>query len=391
MKSFTDDFKRLDDVGKVSRGKSKHRPRNAPSLYGGIYPFIQTGDVKSSNFYITDYTQTYSDLGLKQSKLWPVGTLCITIAANIAETAILKIPACFPDSIIGFTPYPDKSDVRFIKYCIDVYKTQMQSISQGTTQDNLSADKLLSIEMRIPPLPVQKKIAAVLSTYDDLIENNTRRIALLEKMAEEIYREWFVRLRFPGHEGVKVVNGVPEGWEVKRLDDIAEFAYGKALKDENRIEGNYPVLGSSGIVGTHNIYLVEGPGIVIGRKGNVGSVHWVEENFFPIDTAYYLKSELSLFYMFYLIKSLNFLNNDSAVPGLNRNQAYANQIILPSQNIIDQFENLISSIFVQKKLISVSVNLLKTTRDALLSRLLSGKIDIENLDIAFPPAMSSAE
>ena len=214
-------FRRLDEVGKLSRGKSKHRPRNDPELYGGPHPFIQTGDVKHSSFFVTRHTQTYSDKGLAQSKLWPAGTLCITIAANIADTAVLSFPACFPDSIIGFTAKHRVSNVAFIKYCLDTYKREMRSISQGTTQDNLSQGKLLSLKFRIPNFETQQKIAAILSTYDDLIANNQRRITLLEHMAEDIYREWFVRLRFPGHGSVKVEKGVPQGWSYVDLSQIA--------------------------------------------------------------------------------------------------------------------------------------------------------------------------
>jgi type I restriction enzyme S subunit len=123
MKQYESQFRKLTEVGSVSRGKSKHRPRNAPELYGGSYLFVQTGDVKHANFYITDYTQTYSERGLAQSKLWQPGTLLITIAANIADTAVLKIHACFPDSIIGFIPKKGESDVKFIKYCLDTYKS----------------------------------------------------------------------------------------------------------------------------------------------------------------------------------------------------------------------------------------------------------------------------
>ena len=112
-------LKSIDELGHVSRGRSKHRPRDAEYLYGGLYPFIQTSDVKHSNLYITEYSQTYSDAGLAQSKLWKAGTLCITIAANIADTAILGIDACFPDSVIGFIPAPGKADARFIKYLFD--------------------------------------------------------------------------------------------------------------------------------------------------------------------------------------------------------------------------------------------------------------------------------
>ena len=194
------EFKSLAQVGSVGRGKSKHRPRNDPDLYGGDYPFVQTGDVKHAAFYLREFSQTYNERGLAQSKLWPAGTLCITIAANIGDTAILEAPACFPDSILGFQPKAGEADVRYVKYCLDAFKSQIQLISQGTTQDNLSLDKLLKLKFWFPQVSVQEKIAAMLSAYDDLIANNQRRIALLETMAEEIYREWFVRMRFPGFE-----------------------------------------------------------------------------------------------------------------------------------------------------------------------------------------------
>jgi len=106
---------KLNELGFVGRGKSRHRPRNAAFLYGGLYPFFQTGDIKAAGLYLKEYTQTYSEEGLAQSKLWEPGTLCITIAANIAESAILGIKGCFPDSIVGFIADPQKADVRFIK------------------------------------------------------------------------------------------------------------------------------------------------------------------------------------------------------------------------------------------------------------------------------------
>ncbi|WJQ01842.1 restriction endonuclease subunit S [Geobacillus stearothermophilus] len=106
----------LKEIGELARGKSKHRPRYDPILYGGKYPFIQTRDIKNANRTITKYEQTYNEVGLAQSRLWPKGTLCITIAANIAETAILGIDACFPDSVVGFIPDKDKCNVHYIYY-----------------------------------------------------------------------------------------------------------------------------------------------------------------------------------------------------------------------------------------------------------------------------------
>ena len=114
------DYVTLDKLGSISRGKSKHRPRNDKTLFGGKYPFIQTADVKAAGLYLTEYTETYNDKGLAQSKLWPAGTLCITIAANIADTTILGIDACFPDSVMGFIPYEGLSNVKFVKYAFDI-------------------------------------------------------------------------------------------------------------------------------------------------------------------------------------------------------------------------------------------------------------------------------
>lgn len=213
------DFKTLDELGKVARGKSKHRPRNDKRLFGGIYPFIQTADVKKANFYIYEYSETYNEIGLAQSKLWDAGTLCITIAANIADTGILSMPACFPDSIMGFIPYDGISDVRFIKYCFDILQRKCKQISQGTAQDNLSWEKLSTIKFPAPPLKIQCRIAEVLSRYDSLIENYQKQIKLLEEAAQRLSKEWFVDLRFPGYEKTKIVDGLPEGWSFIRIKD----------------------------------------------------------------------------------------------------------------------------------------------------------------------------
>ena len=220
------EYKTLDQLGTVSRGKSKHRPRNDPKLFGGKYPFIQTADVKNADYYITKYSDTYNESGLAQSKLWDKGTLCITIAANIADTGVLEFPACFPDSIMGFVPFEGVANTRFIKYCFDRLQRDCKQISQGTAQDNLSWEKLSTIKFCIPEYKEQCRIADILSAYDDLIENNQKQIKLLEEAAQRIYKEWFVDLRFPGHENTKIVDGVPEGWRVASIADICDTVGG---------------------------------------------------------------------------------------------------------------------------------------------------------------------
>ena len=206
--------RKLIEMGTLSRGRSQHRPRNDSKLYGGKYPFIQTGDVKNSNLYIEKYSQTYNDFGLNQSKLWPENTLCITIAANIADTGILSFPACFPDSIIGFTATKGKTDVRYVKYCFDLLQKSIQNMSKGSTQDNLSMEKLAQLEFNCPSFENQQKIATVLSSLDDKIALNNRINAKLEQMAKRLYDYWFVQFDFP-----RSVSGEPCLHELSRTDD----------------------------------------------------------------------------------------------------------------------------------------------------------------------------
>ena len=167
----------LDKLGYLSRGKSRHRPRNAKTLFGGAYPFVQTGDIKKSSRILVNYEQTYSEIGLKQSKLWDEGTLCITIAANIAETAVLGIKACFPDSIIGFTANGELCDVFFVKYYFDEIREEIQRTVDKSTQDNLSQEKLEKIQISLPPLAEQQRIAAILTKWDEGIEKLQTLIA----------------------------------------------------------------------------------------------------------------------------------------------------------------------------------------------------------------------
>ena len=218
----------IDELAFVGRGKSRHRPRNDPSLYGGEYPFVRDTEIHDADLWITSFKQTYSDKGLAQSKMWDPGTICITNAGeNTGDCAILGIRACFPDSIIAVIADESKSDSIFLKYAIDQLKPRLRRVTRGATQDNLSVAKLTAFKFPTPLIEEQKRIGAVLRAYGDLIENNRRRIQLLEQAARLLYKEWFVQLRFPGHEHVKIKDGVPEGWERHALTDLAEnVSYG---------------------------------------------------------------------------------------------------------------------------------------------------------------------
>ena len=185
----------LANLGELGRGKSKHRPRNAPELFGGPYPFIQTGEVKAAGRIIREYSQTYSELGLEQSKLWPEGTLCITIAANIAETAFLGFDGCFPDSIVGFTAAKTLVVPEYVELFIKSVRTRIEAYAPATAQKNINLTTLESLVVPLCSLEEQRalvnQLEAVLSVIDDqrvAIDNQLLKVnALRQSVLKEAF------------------------------------------------------------------------------------------------------------------------------------------------------------------------------------------------------------
>ncbi|MGC7864843.1 restriction endonuclease subunit S [Vibrio anguillarum] len=174
----------LSQIGWLDRGKSKHRPRNAEHLYGGVYPFVQTGEIRSAEQYIRHTEKTYSEEGLKQSKLWPKGTMCITIAANIGETAILDIDACFPDSIVGFSTIVDDMPIEYVEYVFRVLKHKLDDEAPATAQKNINLEILYKETIPLPPVIEQLAIVEYLNTELDNIKLQKTSTALGLKQSE---------------------------------------------------------------------------------------------------------------------------------------------------------------------------------------------------------------
>lgn len=256
-------------------------------------------------------------------------------------------------------------------------KLAMKQENRGASQQFIPLGALRSLQIRFPTnQTVMRKIIEILSTYDDLIENNRRRMVLLEESARLLYCEWFVRLRFPGYEHTRITDGLPQGWDRKPLGDSITLNYGKALKAEIRIEGDYPVYGSSGIVGTHEKPLVQGPAIILGRKGNVGSVYWSSKSFYPIDTVYFVSPESSSLYLFYALKNMHFISTDVAVPGLNRDFAYSRLLLHPPATLLFSFNEMVAPIRAQLDKLDETNQKLRAARDLLLPRLMSGELAV---------------
>lgn len=384
------EYKTLDQLGTVSRGKSKHRPRNDPKLFGGKYPFIQTADVKNADYYITKYSDTYNESGLAQSKLWDKGTLCITIAANIADTGVLAFPACFPDSIMGFVPFEGVANTRFIKYCFDRLQRDCKQISQGTAQDNLSWEKLSTIKFCIPEYKEQCRIADILSAYDDLIENNQKQIKLLEEAAQRLYKEWFVDLRFPGHENTKIVDGVPEGWKKERLVDIAEIQYGYAFDGTlfNADKNGTPIIRIRNIPQAETMdcttehvsenYLVQNGEIIVGMDGEFHINAWAGNTAYLVQRVCCIRpknTEIKGWLLQAIYEPIKFFEHTvvgATVSHLGKKHLDSIYLLTSPEEFYEPFKT-----FFDKRLLLMNQNRkLREARDRLLPKLMSGKVKV---------------
>ncbi len=187
----------LAELGDLGRGKSKHRPRNDPRLFGGTTPFLQTGEVKAANRTVRRFTNTYSDFGLQQSKLWPAGTLCITIAANIAETAFLGFPACFPDSVVGFTAFKKIIEPEYVDFFIQAVRTRIEAYAPATAQKNINLETLESLVVPFCcPEEQQQIIAMVEERFSEADQLDQALAASLQQ--SEALRQSILKKAFSG-------------------------------------------------------------------------------------------------------------------------------------------------------------------------------------------------
>jgi type I restriction enzyme S subunit len=307
-----------------------------------------------------------------------IGDIVVARTGNsTGATSVIKenIEAVFASYLIRFRLDKKVANPFFVDFVLrsNNWKNFIESIKGGSAQPGANAKQLSEFEFLLPDLPIQSRIASILSSLDDKIELNRRMNQTLEQMAQALFNHYFVDNIDP--------NNLPEGWKVGKVGELLELKYGKALKENERKIGNYAVVGSGGIIGYNDEFICEEKGIVVGRKGNSGAVSWLHEAFYPIDTTFYVSDLLGikdLYYYYFLLKSLNLknLNSDSAVPGLNRNEAHNQEIVIPKNKKIIGFNESVSSFFDRININLKETKTLTTIRDTLLPKLMSGEIDV---------------
>jgi len=369
---------KVGDLGDIVTGKT---PSTKVSEYfDGEFKFVTPTDLNFNHYYCRETNTSVTEQARNKhtNQFIPANSIMFTCIGNTIGKCAISSEDCLTNQQINSVVPFDPSHSKFIYYLLNYYMEVFRGMgfSGGVATPIINKTNFSSVKLKVPIKEFWSEIGKVLSVYDDLIENNRRRIHLLEESARLLYKEWFVQLRFPSHEHVKVNDSVPFGWEKKPIKEVLTLNYGKALKADNRVPGLFPVYGSSGDVGCHNKALVEGPALVVGRKGNVGRIYWVKKNFWPIDTVYFISKEESNLFLYYALQNVAFINTDVAVPGLNRDMAYSREIIIPTDNILNLFLDEVEPIHAQIEQLTEYNKKLVEARDLLLPRFMNGDLAV---------------
>ena len=277
-------------------------------------------------------------------------------------------------------------DYRYLYYWF-LWAGKRGELSQyftGATIKHMPGDKLKSVVIDKPPIETQKGIADILSSYDDLIENNQKQIRLLEEAAQRLYKEWFVDLRFPGHENVKIVDGVPEGWLYLPIDDVFSVKYGKTLPTSKISEiGQYPVYGANGIIGFYNEKNCDEYKVLITSRGNGsgGVLRTYDREAFVTNNSFIvspIKKYIPFCFIHQLMKGLNFkaIRTGSAQPQLTNNSISTMKVLMPNDDLIIKFGDLVSAFYQKIDNTNYQNRNLTEARDRLLPKLMSGEIEV---------------
>ena len=381
---------KLDELGTLQRGRSRHRPRYAFHLYGGKYPFVQTGEIRTARKYIKGYDQTYSEAGLAQSKLWPKNTLCITIAANIAELAILSFDACFPDSVLGFIPDKNKADLDFIYYTLTHFQRELKYIGEGSVQDNINLGTFQDVLFPVPPLPEQKAIATVLSSLDDKINLLHRQNQTLEAMAATLFRQWFVE-------------EAREGWEDGVISDLITVLSGFAFKSTTFTDsGKYQLITIKAVQDGYlelsnadqlsemppnmpNYCHLKNGDILLSLTGNVGRCCLVDHGDLLLNQrvaklqpkqvrdcafTYFLFRQASM------KRTLEELAKGTAQANLSPVETSAMEFVIPPKAMLEKYHECATPLLKKVLRNKAQIKSLEQLRDALLPKLMSGEVRV---------------
>lgn len=391
----------------VDGDRGTNYPKQEDFSASGDCLFLNTGNVTTSGFSFDEcsFITKEKDAVLRKGKLQRYDVVLTTrgTVGNVAffDDSVRYDHVRINSGMVLLRADQSKLLPRFLYQFVrsPLFREQVAGLATGSAQPQLPIRDIRRIELPLPPLPEQKRIAHILGTLDDKIELNQRMNATLEGMARALFQSWFVDFDpvrakqqgrmpagmdaataklFPAEFEESELGEIPKGWEVKSLDSALILQRGFDLPATARTEGEYPVIAASGPSGTHNAYQVRGPGVTTGRSGVLGRVFFVHEDFWPLNTSLWVKEykAVSPCYAYQLLLTIDLkgLNAGSAVPTLNRNHVHSVQILIPPQPVVEAFDAVVLPLMKMQKCCTDESRILTAVRDLLLPKLLSGEL-----------------
>lgn len=390
---------RIGDVGRVVTGKTP--PTADPGNFGADYPFLTPTDMQGTKWArSTDRGLSKTGASKLRSCVPPRSVAVSCIGWQMGKAILTDRPTYTNQQINTIIPN-ELADPDYLFYYFATRRDELLSIGSagGVRTPIISKSSFEALEIRLPAKDVQRRIASILSAYDDLIENNTRRIAILEEMAKRIYEEWFVHFRFPGHESVRMVESklglVPEGWSIRRLGELISFQKGRKPSQTSKLPhaSHVPILLIDALRGgpleyampeklllvseSDTIMVMDGSGsceVFVGHEGGIGSTlgRYRTEN-----------EDIGAFQLYLLFSTrrdeIRAKNIGAAIPHANKDFINSIEMVVPACDINRKFENLVAPMFALRKVLRIKNANLRATRDVLLPKLISGELDVSSV------------
>ena len=387
---------RLGDVCKYVTSGGTPLASRADFYNPGTIPWLKTKEVNYSR--ITETENYISELGLANSsaKLIPADSVIVAMYGQgdtAGRVAINKIPLCTNQACCNLVIDEKKADFEFIYYNLCTLYNKLVSLKNGGAQPNLNAGLIKNLEISVPSLKTQKRIADILSAYDNLIENNQKQIKLLEEAAQRLYKQWFIDLRFPGHETTKIVDGLPEGWRKEKLVDFADVVMGQSPKSEfyNQEKKGLPFHQGVGSYGTRFVIddtysssvtrIAESGSILFSVRAPVGRLNFTKNKIIiGRGLAAINHKEKYQSFLFYMLKERFFkddiLGNGAIFASISKDELLNQQFVIPNDELLQKFNTIASGIDAKIAAADAQMQLLTQSRNRLLPKLMNGEIEV---------------
>jgi len=382
---------KIGDLGQVVTGKTPSTSKR--EYYGHEYPFITPSDITGS-FHVTPATYLSSEGARLLNKIMiPAKSVCYTCIASIGKICVTKEDSFTNQQINSIIVDEEKNDFRYVYYLLKFYTNHIKAIATGAATPIVNKERFSNVEVSVHKLDKQKRIADILSAYDDLIENNQKQIRLQEEAAMLLYKEWFVNLRFPGYENTKIVDGVPDGWSRKKLIDIADITMGQSPKSEYYNDRQQGLPFHQGVTNygyrfvidetysTSYTRIAEAGSVLFSVRAPVGRMN-ITKNKIVIGrglAAINHREGLQSF-LFYMLKNRfykdDLIGNGAIYASITKAVLHSQEFLIPCDNLANEFNSVAKSIDQQITNVDRQIILLQQARDKLLPKLMNGDIEV---------------